>query len=198
MTASGLLAVCALVVALPGLSQPAGCANAELETALDRVLQLKSLGNVYFEDAAADGSVVMIPPTYRAARPEIIPLLACEARAAEVLVEHLDDTRLTSARFKGGAHWSHPIRVPLGVLCLDVLISLSPFGSPVRDPKTENDDGLGAGVRAEYYFRPDDFDIKVGRYAPKAHVLAVKEAWQKALREGILRFEYSARHKGIR
>jgi hypothetical protein len=198
MTATRLLAVYALVVALPALSQPGGCARADLKSALDRVLQLKSLGIIYFEDAASDGSVVMMPPTYRAARPEILPLLVCEARAAEVLVDHLDDTRLTSAIFKGGAHRSHPIRVPLGVFCLDILISLTPFGSPVRDPETENDDGLGAGVRAEYYFRPDDFDIKAGRYTPKPHVLEVKKAWQAALHTGVARFEYSDWHKGIR
>jgi hypothetical protein len=198
VTIRGLLAVCALVFAAPSLCQPAGCERADLESALDRVLRLKNLGNIYSEDAAADGSVVMVPPAYRVARPEIIPLLACEARAATVLVEHLDDIRLTSATFKGGTHWSHPARVPLGVLCLDILIFLSPFGSPIRDPETEDNDGLGAGVRAEYYFRPDDFVIKAGRYAPKPQVFAVKKAWQKALRDGLARFEYSDWHKGIR
>jgi hypothetical protein len=198
VTVRELFLVCALVVAPPALALPTGCTTAELGAALDRVLQLKNLGPIYFEDAASDGSVVMMPPAYLVARPEIVPLLACEARAAAVLIEHLDDARLTSATFKGGAHWAHPVHVPLGVLCLDILISLSPFGSPVRDPKTENNDGLGAGVRAEYYFRPDEYDIESGRYHPKPHVFAVKKAWQKALREGLARFEYFDWHKGIR
>ena len=198
MCTRALFAACVLAVALPAVSQPTGCTTAELGAALDRVLQLKNLGTIYVEDAASDGSVVMLPPSFRVARPEIVPLLACEARAAAVLVEHLDDARLTSATFKGGAYWSHPARVPLGVLCLDILIALSPFGSPVRDPKTEDSDRLGAGIRAEYYFRPDDFNVEAGRYIPKPHVLAVKKAWQTALREGLVRFEYSDWLKGKR
>ena len=198
MAVRGLLIVCALVVARPALCQPAGCTVPELESTLTALVELEDLGGIYFEDAAADGSVVMLPPDYLVARPEIVPFLRCEARAAEVLIAHIDDTRVTSARFKGGAHWPQPMRVPLGVLCLDILISLSPFDSPVRDPETEDNDGLGAGVLAEFYFRPDAFDIRNAAYTPDTHVLAVKEAWEKALHDGRLRFEYSDWHKGIR
>jgi hypothetical protein len=185
--------VCAI-----GSAQSVDCGDSQLAEALDRMLRIPGLGEIYVEDGAADGSIVMRPPKYRAARREIVPLLRCETRAAAVLIDHLDDVRLTTARFKGGVYWSKPVSVPLGFVCLDILISLSPFGSPIRDPGTENNDGLGSGVRAEYYFRPDDYQIRGTEYRPKPKVLEVKKNWEKALREGLVQFKYSKWHKGTR
>jgi hypothetical protein len=192
-----VLALSALLVSVDVLAGTEGCSRLELEKALEKLRHLSGLGEIYVEDAAADGSVVMIPPDYRYARPEVVLFLKCENQAAEVLIDHLDDTRLTSARFKGGTHWGRPIPVPLGFVCLDILISLSQFGSAIRDPETENNDGLGSGVRGDYYFRPDDYEIRRDRYFPLPHVFEVKASWRKALRDGRLRFEYSNWHKGI-
>ena len=162
------------------------CGGKVLETALDQLIQLRPLGVVYTSDAAADGSIVSIPPGYQhGPRPQMLPFLKCGRYAAAVLIAHLDDTRLSWAGFNQAKN-----RVPVGYICLDILIAMTPFGSDIRNPETENDDGLGAGIRPAFYFRPDDYEREAGRYIPRATVRSAQKAWQKVFADSSVTFEY--------
>jgi hypothetical protein len=189
------VAVLTVSLAAPAWAQDA-CSPAAIEQGLDRILKMQALGVIYFEGGASDGSIVKQPPELTFCRPEIEPILRCEEKAAPVLIQHLDDVRLTAAKFWGSGHRKHPIRVPLGVVCLDMLLSISTTQSPTYDPATENDDTLGAGVVPKFYFRPDAYTVKNGVYAPKPVVLKAKANWQRALEAGQLKFEFSKWHRG--
>jgi len=190
-----LLAVIAGLLA-PSVSAKDACSPRSIRNSLETVRKLGDLGVVYIEDAAGDGSVVKIPPEYHSIRPEVAAVLQCGSRAAAILIEHLDDTRPTSAEFSGGSHRASPIRVPFGVVSLDLLMSISTFDSPVRDSETEDNDGLGCGFKAEYYFRPDEFETPQGASKASSWVLKVKFRWRRALARSQLKFEYSKWHRG--
>ena len=168
------------------------CGRDQIEKALDALVALKGLGEIYIEDGAADGTIA-VPEgeTSRDRMAAVDPILMCSGKAAPVLIAHVDDTRLTSALFKGGAHRRQPIRVPVGFVCLDLLLNgLSPFDSAVRDPATENDDGLGMGFLPQFYFRPDSYKIGPGGYRPLPVVYNVKKQWEEALAQGKLQFRH--------
>ena len=192
VTAVAAVAVCLAA----GAAAQEPCSRQAVEQALQRVLELKDLGAIYFEDAACDGSIVKQPPDLRYCRPQVAPILQCAEKAAAVLIEHLDDVRPTTATFAGGAHRVHPMVVPLGVVCLDMLLSISTTASVTYDAASGNNDVLGAGVAPRYYFRPDSYTTSNGRLSPLPIVLEVKANWQRALRAGQLKFEFSKWHRG--
>ncbi len=113
-----------------------------------------------------------------------------------MLIDHLDDIRLTTATFWGEGHRNIPLRVPLGVVCLDMLLSISTTRSVTYDSATENDDMLGSGVVPKFYFRPDAYTVRNAAYTAKPVVLRVKANWQRALAAGQLTFEFSKWHRG--
>ena len=84
------------------------------------------------------------------------------------LIEHLDSTYLTNSRFEG-----HP--VPVGFLCLDVLLICVDESHWQTVALDSGDDGLWATVREAYYFPPDVLVHADG----KRRMLAVKAAWQQ-------------------
>jgi hypothetical protein len=161
------------------------CTTTDVANALERLLDIRDLGNIYVEDAAG------FDVTIASIRKEVRPITRCPEVAPAILIEHLDDARLTSARFKGSVHRWRPIRVTLGYVCLDLLRTMHTFDSASFDESTDNDETWGAGIARGLYFRPDDYVITKSGYKPTLAVLRAKRAWQDELRAGRLRFESS-------
>jgi hypothetical protein len=99
-------------------------------------------------------------PSLHSQRAHVRAILDLEPSCIPVLVAHLDDQRLTSAKFDGGRFAHAPIQVPLGYICLDILLHAT-SGNAVHVADCA-DDGLGACVRSGYYFRPDILRRRAG------------------------------------
>jgi hypothetical protein len=151
---------------------------------IDALVSVPHFGRVYVEDGAADGSV-----TSPESPPQAVKnILELGPRAIPLLIAHLDDTRLTSATFEGGFTWGKPIRVPVGHVCLDILIHIIGENRYIFDWDC-GDDGLGACVKHGYYFRPDEYyPVNNNEYIARDGVLMVKANWLRAQRKGLLRF----------
>jgi hypothetical protein len=130
----------------------------------------------YVTDGAADVSVMSIGQTAEGVveHPpgELARIVSLRLRAVPLLIAHLDDKSPTNHRFAEVPD----LRVPLGFVCLDILSMITEGPMVVSDC---TDDGFGACVAEGYFFRPD---------SPRKDVLAVKRAWEKAYREGKVRF----------
>jgi hypothetical protein len=152
---------------------------------MDELVSTPDLGVVYVADGAGDGSVLNDKPV--AAVKKIVNL---REAAIPLLIRHLNDTRVTSAKYKGGEHWTTPIEVPVGYLCLDILSQI------VNDKKVlfvhgRRDcdyDGMGACFQPKYYFNPDDYSMQGERLVPGRRVLAAKQNWEAARKAGLLKF----------
>jgi hypothetical protein len=147
------------------------------------------LTTVYHDDGAADATVTAFATadlSRQDAPAAVRAILDLGPSCIPLLIAHLDDRRLTSARFDGGRFAHTPIQVPLGHICLDILLSAT-SGETVhlRDCA---DDGLGACVRSGYYFRPDVLQWRGGVAAMRR----VKARWQRAYRAKVVRFEFPA------
>jgi hypothetical protein len=151
-----------LLIFLPNsvwATQPKLASAADYHRYIDAFLDVKDFGTYYFEDGAADATVLFHEGTHAPygqlppAEP-IIALLRLRERAFPILIDCLDDTRITSIHFDGN-NMVHPVSVPLGYVCLDVLMNFA-AGKPVSDPDC-SDDGLGACMNNGFYFRPDDY-----------------------------------------
>jgi len=107
-----------------------------------------------------------------------------------MLIAHLDDTRLTSAKlcsyFPGGRSECAP--VPVGYVCLDILMSIVRAPTIIRSEC--GDDGFGACIVNGYYFRPDAYVRNGDRFVANAEVHRVKSNWQRANRKRYLKYEY--------
>ncbi|MGD0578908.1 MAG: hypothetical protein ABSC08_08265 [Bryobacteraceae bacterium] len=110
------------------------------------------LGVSYVEDGAADATV-LFPPNAHPSE-SVKRLVDFGPRALPLLIDCLSDGRVSRVRFAGGSV-AKPLNVPLGYVCLDILLAVTP-AAPVLIRGCA-DDGLGACVRPEYYFRPDDY-----------------------------------------
>ena len=157
--------------------------NSKTARYIDALVSYPNFGRVYVEDGAADGSVAspLSPPQ------AVKDILDLGPKAIPLLIEHLDDTRLTSATFEGGFTWGKPIRVPVGHVCLDLLMHIIGQNRYVFDPEC-GDDGLGACVKEGYYFRPDEY-YPVGHsneYIARLSVRVAKTKWLRAYRRGWL------------
>ena len=147
----------------------------------------------YVEDGAADVSVIGYGEgadmKVRGPLPEVRAIVRLGPQAIPLLIAHLDDNRLTSARFlrreQGG---ERDVPVPVGHVCLDLLTGIVYAPEVLITPCS--DDGLGACVEADYYFRPDAFVQRGGGHFPSPKVRSVKRSWQRAYREGRVRFRY--------
>jgi hypothetical protein len=166
-----------LALAVNAYAFQAKPSTGQIESYFD-VLAKTDFGNIYADDGAGDGSatqcgdVIESGPMVKPKQP-VKTIVDLGAGAIPILIDHLDDARATSIVFAG-----RPVR--LGHLALDILTHIivntdSIFISDCVD------DGLGACILSEYYFRPD---------APLQRILAVKAHWQAALKRGMLRFEY--------
>lgn len=134
---------------------------------------------VYSEDGAADATVVGNPV------PEVRSILRMGAKAIPLLIDHLKDTRLTSAKFGR----SQAQRVPVGYICLDILSNIVMSKRILIEDCA--DDGLGACVRNGYYFRPDAYSWKKGRVVAKPEVFSGQVKWKRAYRSGKIKYRQS-------
>lgn len=124
---------------------------------------------VYSDDGAADATVTERPNKV------VRQIINLKAAAIPLLIKHLDDRRLTTAQFKNR-------RVPLGHICLDILLNITK-GNTVHI-KDCFDDGLGACIEFEYYFRPDVLQHR--------KMKAVQQAWARAFQNKKIKFQYPA------
>jgi hypothetical protein len=110
------------------------------------------------------------------------------AKSIPLLIKHLDDTRLTSATFEGRPSFKR-VSVPVGFICLDILLSIVGRNEHIWI-KDSFDDGLGANVQPDYYFRPDAYDRRANECVARKVVRVVKSNWQKAYQSGLIKFEF--------
>lgn len=157
------------------------------EALVDELVSTPDFGIVYIADGAGDGTVLNDKPV--AAVKKIVNL---HQAAIPVLMRHLDDTRITSAKYKGGEHWNNPIAVPVGYLCLDILSQIVNDNRVlfVQGRRDCDYDGMGACIQSKYYFNPDDFSMQGERLLPGHKVLTAKRNWEAAQKAGLLKFRF--------
>jgi hypothetical protein len=170
----------ALAAAAPGNREVA-------EAFVDELVSTPDFGVVYIADGAGDGTVLNDKPV--AAVRKIVNL---RDAAIPLLIRHLDDTRITSAKYKGGAYWDNPIAVPVGYICLDILSQIVAdkkvlFAQGRRDCDF---DGVGACIHSKYYFDPFGYSVHGERLLPGRRVLIAKGNWEAAQRSGWLKFRF--------
>lgn len=132
----------------------------------------------YSTDGAADVSVMALgqnqygvtthPPA------ELARIVALRQSAIPILISHLDDTTPTLHRFSAAPS----LRVPLGFVCLDILVAITEGPMHVQDCA---DDGFGACVTEGYFFRPD---------SSRQDIAKVKKKWERLLAKGHVRFVF--------
>lgn len=148
---------------------------------------------VYSEDGAADATVTNVGANNSGVVenpiPEVRAIINLGARAIPLLIAHLNDTRLTSATFNGGFTRGTPIRVPVGHVCLDILTHII-GNNPHIFIRGCADDGLGACLKGEYYFRPDEYYPAGRDYIAREGVHVAKVNWLRAYRKGLIKFQY--------
>lgn len=133
----------------------------------------------YVEDGAADATITEEPD------PRTQAIVDRGAEALPLLAGCLTSTAATRAVAVTG---SGSTPVPLGYVCLDLLMAITEGDAAhVRDCA---DDGLGACMHEEFYFRPDVYATNPADAARQ--VAAVQRAWQHAIGDGKVRFAYPA------
>jgi hypothetical protein len=105
-----------------------------------------------------------------------------------MLIEHLDDMRSTSATFFSDKH-KGIVQVPLGYVCLDLLTNITK-ATPRIFVEPCADDGLGACVNERFYFWPDSFIRRGGKYFARPEIRRVKTKWERAYRRGFAKYRY--------
>jgi hypothetical protein len=93
------------------------------------------------------------------------------SKAIPLLISHLDDTRLTSARFDPNKR----LAIPVGYVCLDILTGI--IHAPRIVTEECETDGLDACIAPGYFFRPDAYGRKGDRYIASRKVHQVKLKW---------------------
>ena len=165
--------------------------KADYQKYVDPLLEVKSFGIHYYEDGAADATV-LFPSTetnpFDRPRDPVLALVRLQAKGFPLLIDCLDDGRVTNVDF-GGNTITRPMKAPVGYVCLDILMHTA-RGRPVSDPDCA-DDGLGACTNCGYYFRPDDYHD----CAERAHscdvrpwVVVVQRNWRRQFLRRRLRF----------
>ena len=171
------------------------------EKLIDALVAAPNLSVRYVEDGAADNSVLSLyengdPNIARQNPKEVLDIVALREKAIPLLIEYLDDTRPTSATVLfGGYLTDKPVRVPVGHVCLDILTSIIERNNKlifVEDPS----DGFCGDMKDGYCFRPDDYKIYSNdRFKARPIVRIVKANWQKAYRDGKIKYDYKAAWK---
>ena len=154
---------------------------------IEELVSTPDFGTIYIADGAGDGTVLNDRPA--TAVKNIVKL---QDAAIPVLIRHLDDMRLTSARYRGGVYWNDPVAVPVGYVCLDILSQI------VRDNKVLfvqgrrdcDSDGVGACIQPAYYFDSFNYVRKGKSITPGRQVTIVKHNWEYARRRGLVRFRF--------
>lgn len=164
------------LLAAAALAQPGADIAAKLEA-------LRNIPVEYVEDGAADETVLRSQQAAVRAFVELGPAIL------PVLIQHLTDTRVAAATFTStvGGKQFHG-KVPFAYVCLDVLMGVT--HSPEVFVTDCADDGFGACVHDEFYFRPD-LDV-AGKVQAERIRLAVQKRWSEALAGGKLVFSVPA------
>ncbi len=155
---------------------------------IDELVSTPNFGVVYIADGAGDGTVLNGSPAVAVKK-----IVNLREKAIPLLIRHLNDTRTTSARYKGGNHWANPVAVPVGYLCLDILSQIVGDNSTlfVEGHRDCDSDGMGACIQPKYYFDPDAYSVGQGDHLlPSKKVLNVKRNWESARQIGLLKFSF--------
>ena len=182
-----LVPVLILIVAWVKTTIAQSSAEAQTDAIIDELVSTPDFGIIYIADGAGDGTILNGTPAV-----SVKKIVSLQDKAIPLLIRHLDDTRITSALYKGGTHWSNPAAVPVGYLCLDILSQI------VSDNKTlfvggERDcdtDWMGSCIQPKYYFDPDAYSGQRNHLVPSRRVMSVQHNWEAAQRNGLLRFRF--------
>ena len=178
-----ILLAFAVPLLLAGCEPAADSENSAAQVAApptdEDVVNLLGVRFVYVEDGACEDRVTDNDSSRDAA---LVDRVTCEA-AVPLLIAHLGDARPTWSVIiaRGDA-----VRVPLGYLCLDILLAMSRADSPVFDPDAPGDDAFWSCTRNEFFFEPSI--LREGKTAP-ARMAEVRKAWEEAFTAGNLRFD---------
>jgi len=157
-------------------------------TLIEPLLNVPDFHMHYFDDGAADATVTCPDNCDGFPLPKPVPaveaLMSHPAKTTPLLIDCLDDSRLTTIQFDGNTT-TRPMRVPVGYVCLDILMQRF-----VTEPIAEyecNTDGLGACTHTNFYFRPDDYThCSKESCDPRPWVSVVKRNWLRELKSGNL------------
>jgi hypothetical protein len=184
----GLLAL--LLLAAPESAGQRQSTQAQYTKYVDALLQVKDFGIHYYDDGAADATVLFVysdkvpldsPPD------AVLSFVRLGGGGLPLLIDCLDDGRLTAARFDGNVT-TREMNVPVGYVCLDILMGVT-RGKPAHEPDCVAD-GLGACMETPFYFRPDDYyHCWKDKCLVRPWVLAVQQTWRRAFLEKRLRFQ---------
>jgi hypothetical protein len=154
---------------------------------IEPLLSVRDFHMSYADDGAADATVTCpgdCSDRAPSSVPEVATLMKNPTITVPLLIDCLDDNRLTSVRFVDN-EMIHPMQVPVGYVCLDILMSRF-----VSEPIAENDcrdDGIGACMNLDFYFRPDDYyHCFTDSCVPRPWVLVVQKNWRRELQSGRL------------
>lgn len=173
--------------------------EAQYHKYIDPLVAEKDFGVEYYDDGAADASVLY--PTRNGnqyARPSdsVLEIVRAGAKAFPALIDCLTDQRMTSVPFDGN-NITRKMDVAVGYVCMDILMAEAQ-GPNIDDP--EGGDGLGAGIMTNFYFRPDDYSncwpTTSRTCDPRPWVFIVQANWTRKFLTGQLRFKnpYDAWH----
>jgi hypothetical protein len=153
-------------------------------------LQAKDIGIHYYDDGAADATVLMPDESGKVPLDSPSDVVLAFVRLGQgsipLLIDCLGDGRLTAVTFDGNAT-TRAMRVPVGYVCLDILMGVT-RGKPAHVQDC-SDDGLGACMETPFYFRPDDYyHCWKDRCIVRPWVSVVQRAWRRAFLQKQLRF----------
>jgi hypothetical protein len=146
---------------------------------MDALLQVKDFGTHYYDDGAADATVLFLSDKvpWESPRDAVLAFVRLGRASLPLLIDCLDDGRLTAIRFDGNIT-TRPMNVPVGYVCLDILMGVT-RGKPAHEPDCAGD-GLGACMETGFYFRPDNYyHCWKGRCFVRPWVFAVQRTWRR-------------------
>lgn len=152
-----------------------GCA---IKSTRPLVPELLSAGYpvVYINDGAGDESVLntlhYADGQNKKCHDTLVRVVDLKEKAIPLLIAHLDDMSPTKAKYQQ----EEDLSVPLGFVCLDILLQLTDSPAIIHDCQ---EDGMGACVHSSYYFMP-------GASAKKAAM--IKRHWQELYRKGEIKY----------
>ena len=144
---------------------------------IDPLVSVPDFGRLYYDDGAADGSVLFTVDAKGLQGPpkkEVEAILDLKSASIPLLIDCLSDTRLTSATFSGD--WGENAKVAVGYICMDLLTvtTRGPQGSQMGCEY----DGLGSCMAEGYHFRPDDYIRRIRAYDAKPWIRQVQRNWR--------------------
>jgi hypothetical protein len=152
---------------------------------VDPLLTVKDFGTAYSADGAADATV-LFPPDDKP-RDAVLVLVRLGRRSIPLLIDCLSDQRVTTVRFRGSTV-AKPINVPLGYVCLDILMGTTK--SRAVNSQDCADDGLGACIEWEFYFLPHEYsECFADQCLARPWVGIVQRNWRRLFLQKRVRFE---------